>query len=45
MAQEVEALAKMAAENNWDESRIQQEIRNLQSDTKSSLKRGTIKCH
>ncbi|MBQ3163107.1 MAG: AHH domain-containing protein [Lachnospiraceae bacterium] len=45
MAQEVEALAKMATENNWDKSRIQQEIRNLQSDTKSSLKGGTIKCH
>ena len=45
MSQEVEALAKVAAENNWDESRIQQEIRNLQRDTKSSLKGGSIKCH
>ena len=45
MSQELEALTKMAAENNWDESRIQQEIRNLQSDTKSSLKGGTLKCH
>lgn len=45
MSQELEVLSKMASENNWDESRIQQEIRNLQSDTKGSLKGGILKCH
>ena len=42
---EIEALAKTATKNNWDESKIQQEIRKLQSDAKSKLKGGIMKCH
>ncbi len=32
-------------QNNWDQSRIQKEIRNLQSEIKNDLKKGKIKCH
>ena len=32
-------------QNNWDQSRIQKEIRNLQSEIKMDLKKGELKCH
>ena len=42
---ELYRISMMAEEHNWNQSRIQEEIRKLQSETKADLKRGAIKCH
>ena len=38
-------LDLLCYQNNWDQSRIQKEIMNLQSEIESDLKKGAIKCH
>ena len=43
--QEVKRISKIAEEYNWDQTRIQEEIRSLQSETKTDLKKGVLRCH
>ena len=45
ISQKLYELSELAENNNWDQSRIQKEIRKLQSKVKKDLKRGTVKCY
>ncbi len=45
MYEQLDNLTKLAKEKKWSQKRIDDEIRRLQSETKSKLKKGVLKCH